>query len=317
MPRKEINRIMDKIKDKSVCIVLPTYNGGKYLAKQLDSILEQTWPNCSVYIRDDGSTDETVEIAQWYCRSNSSIHLIQDSIGNLGCPNSFYEIIKRVPEYDYYAFADQDDIWKTDKIERAVRAIENSGDKVPTVYFSSFSYVNEDGETIRESAPQDKYLSFHNTLFYTPGLGFTIVFNRLACRAFILEVDPGNEMHDRWLIRCASAFGKVLFDSVCTASHVRHSSAVTSGDNRYFDLLKTYFKDELFGDRSKDESKMLSHFSAVFYDELSFEQKHELDIFTNDDGIISRLRKVFFPKRLRPTLISDLLLRVLFLFNKA
>ena len=126
MPRKEINRIMDKIKDKSVCIVLPTYNGGKYLAKQLDSILEQTWPNCSVYIRDDGSTDETVEIAQWYCRSNSSIHLIQDSIGNLGCPNSFYEIIKRVPEYDYYAFADQDDIWKTDKIERAVRAIENS-----------------------------------------------------------------------------------------------------------------------------------------------------------------------------------------------
>lgn len=62
-------------------------------------------------------------------------------------------------------------------------------------------------------------------------------------------------MHDRWLIRCASAFGKVLFDSVCTASHVRHSSAVTSGDNRYFDLLKTYFKDELFGDRSKDESK--------------------------------------------------------------
>jgi hypothetical protein len=188
---------------------------------------------------------------------------------------------------------------------------------VPTVYFSSFSYVNEDGETIRESAPQDKYLSFHNTLFYTPGLGFTIVFNRLACRAFILEVDPGNEMHDRWLIRCASAFGKVLFDSVCTASHVRHSSAVTSGDNRYFDLLKSYFKDELFGDRSKDESKKLSHFSAVFYDELSFEQKHELDIFTNDDGIISRLRKAFFPKRLRPTLISDLLLRVLFLFNKA
>lgn len=289
MPRKEINRIMDKIKDKSVCIVLPTYNGGKYLAKQLDSILEQTWPNCSVYIRDDGSTDDTVEIAQWYCRSNSSIHLIQDSIGNLGCPNSFYEIIKRVPEYDYYAFADQDDIWKSDKIELAVRAIENSGDKVPTVYFSSFSYVNEDGETIRESAPQ----------------------------AFILEVDPGNEMHDRWLIRCASAFGKVLFDSVCTASHVRHSSAVTSGDNRYFDLLKTYFKDELFGDRSKDESQKLSHFSAVFYDELSSEQKHELDIFTNDDGIISRLRKAIFPKRLRPTLISDLLLRVLFLFNKA
>lgn len=85
---------MDKIKDKSVCIVLPTYNGGKYLAKQLDSILEQTRPNCSVYIRDDGSTDETVEIAQWYCRSNSSIHLIQDSIVILGAPNSFYEIIQ-------------------------------------------------------------------------------------------------------------------------------------------------------------------------------------------------------------------------------
>ena len=157
----------------------------------------------------------------------------------------------------------------------------------------------------------------HNTLFYTPGLGFTIVFNRLACREFILDVDPGNEMHDRWMIRCASAFGKILFDPVCTASHVRHSSAVTSGDNRYLDLLKTYFKDELFGDRSKDESQKLSHFSAVFYDALSSEHKHELDIFICDDGAVSRLKKVFFPKRLRPTLISDLLLRVLFLCNKA
>lgn len=62
MPRKEINRIMDKIKDKSVCIVLPTYNGGKYLAKQLDSILEQTRPNCSVYIRDDGSTVKLLKL---------------------------------------------------------------------------------------------------------------------------------------------------------------------------------------------------------------------------------------------------------------
>ena len=301
-----------------VGVLMSTYNGEKYIREQLDSIFEQEDVNVKLFVRDDGSADRTRNILKEYAVTYELMDLSDGE--RVGPGESFMRLLckaKEKIELQYFAFADQDDIWKTDKIERAVRAIENSGDKVPTVYFSSFSYVNEDGETIRESAPQDKYLSFHNTLFYTPGLGFTIVFNRLACRAFILEADPGNEMHDRWLIRCASAFGKVLFDSVCTASHVRHSSAVTSGDNRYFDLLKTYFKDELFGDRSKDESKKLSHFSAVFYDELSFEQKHELDIFTNDDGIISRLRKAFFPKRLRPTLISDLLLRVLFLFNKA
>ena len=207
---------MDKIKDKSVCIVLPTYNGGKYLAKQLDSILEQTWPNCSVYIRDDGSTDETVEIAQWYCRSNSSIHLIQDSIGNVGCPNSFYEIIKRVPEYDYYAFADQDDIWLKNKLSVAIKVIEQCEDKDAVLYSSNqFLYVNGINKGKRHEERQSVDLINHMTKNTIAGC--TFVLNR-DMATLITDAGKPNyrvikyRLHDAWIMLIAIACGRVIYD---------------------------------------------------------------------------------------------------------
>lgn len=303
--------------DAHVAIILPTYNGARYLGCQLDSILNQSWSNLDIYIRDDGSTDNTVSIIRDYASSHSQIHFIEDDLGNLGCPSSFYQIIRSSPASDFYAFADQDDVWNADKVERALRGLSELRRGAPAVYYSSFTYVDTNGRIIREAAPQEPDTPLLHTLFYTPGLGFTIVFNRVACEQFILDVDPGFEMHDRWLLRCASAFGSVICDPTSTAQHIRHDDAVTAGDNKHLDLVRYFLKEELLGTRSKKESEKLSHFYEVFQDRMTDSDRQILELFASKNDIISRLKKVFYPKSLRPTKAGDFVLRVLFLFGRA
>ena len=54
-----------------VNIILATYNGGRFLKEQLDSLINQTYDNISIYIRDDGSTDNTIDIINEYISNNS------------------------------------------------------------------------------------------------------------------------------------------------------------------------------------------------------------------------------------------------------
>ena len=129
----------------TVNILLATYNGSKHIRKQLDSLLAQTYPHITIYIRDDGSQDNTVEIVKKYIADNSStkkITLLDNDGVNLGCPASFYQILKECKTADYYAFCDQDDVWYPDKIKWAVEKLSKSPQKVkPLVYFSAYEYM--------------------------------------------------------------------------------------------------------------------------------------------------------------------------------
>lgn len=103
---------------EKVIVLLASYNGEKYLRDQLDSLINQTYKNIDVYIRDDNSTDKTMDIINEYCgKSINGINFIKvDSLGrNLGYPDCFWEILKNVPRAKYYCFCDQDDYWLPEK----------------------------------------------------------------------------------------------------------------------------------------------------------------------------------------------------------
>src|SRR5690554_3762938 len=100
-----------------IAIVLSTYNGEKYISEQLDSILNQTYQNFMLYIRDDGSKDSTISIIQKYQKTNpTKITFIQDDLGNLHVFDSFKQLLLH-SSGDYYVFCDQDDIWTTNKLK--------------------------------------------------------------------------------------------------------------------------------------------------------------------------------------------------------
>ena len=98
-----------------VAILLATYNGEKYLREQIDSILKQNGVDLTLYVRDDGSTDGTIDLLKEYVVNTKAVKL--DIGKNLGVGNSFMQLLYDCPnDFDFYAFSDQDDIWDENKL---------------------------------------------------------------------------------------------------------------------------------------------------------------------------------------------------------
>ena len=116
---------MNPDKNKA-CVILPTYNGAKFINETLVSINNQSYNNIEVFIRDDGSTDSTVEMIKSFIKDKDNFTLLESDNQNLGVPGSFYEILRRIPStYGYYFYADQDDYWEKQKIEYAIKLLND------------------------------------------------------------------------------------------------------------------------------------------------------------------------------------------------
>lgn len=103
----------------TVAVLMSTYNGENYIKQQLDSIFGQRDVKIKLVVRDDGSTDRTYEILN----KIEEIELIKGN--NVGCEASFHELLYHKIDADYYAFADQDDIWMEDKLSSAINNMNN------------------------------------------------------------------------------------------------------------------------------------------------------------------------------------------------
>jgi glycosyltransferase involved in cell wall biosynthesis len=123
----------------SLTIVLPTYNGARFLRQQLDSILAQSDPDFNLLVIDDGSTDDSVKIIDEYARLDGRISRLP-STGNEGQRRRIGELIDNVST-EYLAFADQDDIWEPDRNAKLLSAI---GDKA--LAFGRSRLIDADGQ---------------------------------------------------------------------------------------------------------------------------------------------------------------------------
>lgn len=102
-----------------IAILLSTYNGDKFLDCQIESIVNQTYQEWELYIRDDGSTDESIKIVNSWQRIDHRIHLMDDEIFHRGVTDSFMYMLENI-QASYYMFCDQDDYWFPDKIEQSM-----------------------------------------------------------------------------------------------------------------------------------------------------------------------------------------------------
>lgn len=107
-----------------VSIVVTTYNGGKYLAEQLDSIVRQTHQHLEIIISDDASTDNTMTIAQRYATADPRIVLMRHE-KNIGLHANLASALARASGM-YIAISDQDDIWRKDKIEKQLALLDGA-----------------------------------------------------------------------------------------------------------------------------------------------------------------------------------------------
>ena len=110
---------MEPMKEK-VLVLMSTYNGEQYLQQQIDSIITQKNVDVELLVRDDGSTDKTIDILKDYQQKGLLSYYAGE---NLKPQLSFLHLLRHAPECKYYAFADQDDVWLEDKLSSGIEAI--------------------------------------------------------------------------------------------------------------------------------------------------------------------------------------------------
>ncbi|WP_029503183.1 glycosyltransferase family 2 protein [Lachnoclostridium phytofermentans] len=210
---------------KKVIILLSTYNGEKYLEEQLESILKQDYRVTALFIRDDGSTDGTVDILEKYAKIDPRIAYYVGS--NIGASNSFFELIEQCKiNADYYAFSDQDDVWLSNKLSKALKILSQN-ENIPYLYCSEPNIVNEKLESIKPPFQYNNIkLDFRNALVENMCTGCTAVLNKKLFE--LLQVKRPNFaiMHDFWFYLVASCFGTVYRDNESYVLYRQHQNNV-------------------------------------------------------------------------------------------
>jgi glycosyltransferase involved in cell wall biosynthesis len=117
----------------NVAILLAAYNGGSYIAAQIRSLLDQSWPCWKLYIRDDGSDDDTLAIVSRFAKEfPDRILVFPPDRTRLGADGNFSYLLEHV-ESDYFMFCDQDDVWLPQKIEKSIQCMRDLESKHGTV----------------------------------------------------------------------------------------------------------------------------------------------------------------------------------------
>lgn len=226
---------------RKVAVLMSTYNGEKYLREQIDSILNQIDVDISLYIRDDGSSDGTIAILEEYRKKNNNFFFYVGP--NKRSCGSFLELLNREYQEDFFAFADQDDVWKHDKLISAISQIEVADDAclVPVMYHSNLDIVDENLLFYRLSHPKPlitkyKYQPFIENL----STGCTVVFNKKAYELARKYRVDSYSMHDAYMFTLCSVFGKVVYDFSSHIKYRQHSNNVVGTNLRYgvFSFLK-------------------------------------------------------------------------------
>ena len=199
---------------------MSTYNGEKYLKEQIESILSQSVP-VEIVVRDDGSTDSTQQILDEYSKKGK---LTWYSGNNLGPGKSFFSLVQGAPFADYYAFADQDDVWDYDKVEVAIGALANLSQDIPNLYCSSCRLVSADLRPLPVALKSRVIVpSLGEALVENISPGCTYIFNRKSLELFRMYKMDFISVHDWDLYRIVlSLAGNVIYDKQPHISYRQH-----------------------------------------------------------------------------------------------
>ena len=229
----------------SIQILLSTYNGEKYLEEQIESLRKQVGVDFSIFVRDDGSTDNTKSILEKYAKEGA---LIWYDGENIKPAHSFFDLMKNASEFDYYAFCDQDDVWANNKLFMAIEKLNKCEVKTPSMYFSRAQLVDERLNTIKsKNYPKDKF-TFGTALIRNNVTGCTMVFNKTLLE-LVNHYNPKYlSMHDHWIyVLCLALNGNIIYDANSYIKYRQHESNACGADNS----LINRFKKSGFSDKNK------------------------------------------------------------------
>lgn len=210
-----------------LAVLLGSYNGAFYLESLLDSVLSQAFSPI-IIARDDGSSDNTPQILASHA---NQLLLLNDRLGNVGILENF-NILAKATDAAYVAFADQDDIWESDKLavqmELMIRMEKQYGSEMPILIHSDLFVCDSRLRLVDSSLWRFQRLSpyvqnFSRLLVQNNVTGCTMLINK-ALKDLAFPVPQGAIMHDWWLALVASAVGKIGFVSRPLVRYRQHDT---------------------------------------------------------------------------------------------
>ena len=232
---------------KKVSVILTTFNGIKYIQKQLNSILLQTVLPDEIIICDDNSTDGTISFLRNYLNNGTIKLFVNDT--TLGIVNNFKKAANLAQKGNWLVFADQDDIWVPQKLFELVKEMQTlDGENTPALIFSDLSIIDKNDNLVScsfldKQKIKIKKINLQTLLYGNVVTGCTMIINRPMAEEFFLMED-GNYLHDEWLALIAYTFGKVKFLSEKLVLYRQHESNVTFSENyKAMGFLKKIKKD--------------------------------------------------------------------------
>ncbi len=217
----------------NVLILMGTFNGARYIREQIASIQAQTLSDWTLLVRDDGSSDNTVEIIEELARADDRIVLCRDDLGNLGVTANFGRLMQLARERTepWIAFADQDDVWLPEKLALSLAALPASAGAEPVLLHTDLQVVDAGLQLLHPSFLAYQHLRhvdaepLNTLLVHNFVTGCTMVMNR-ALLDVATPVPPEAVLHDRWLAACAATWGRLLFLPQATLKYRQHGGNV-------------------------------------------------------------------------------------------
>lgn len=231
-----------------IIIVIATYNGEKYLAQQLESIVSQTIPSAfklKLLFSDDGSSDKTVDIIEAARQKFSHIEMvIKKNPLRMGPAMNFYMAVSAAFDLgaDFISLSDQDDFWLPMKLTKALQVL--NGTLGPALYMGSASVVNENLQIISRIPGLGTKTSFPSLLLSNQRAGMTFVFNREAATLLFKHPEPATiVMHDWWfeLVLCLSE-AQIFEDDEQLVLYRQHETNAIGVYSSYLGKIKAGYK---------------------------------------------------------------------------
>lgn len=284
---------MLKTQKAKIDILMSVFNGSNFIREQIDSIIGQTSDNWQLIIRDDGSTDNTLEIISEYQeRYPGKIEALwdqqADKNANLGACQGFARILEKSTA-KYVMFSDQDDVWLPFKIEKTLEKMQELEaiyqESTPLMMHTDLMVVDQDLNVISDSfwklqhwAPKNRH-KLNRLLIQNATTGCTVMINQ-ALRRLATPIPSRAIMHDYWLSLVSAAFGKIAYVNEPTILYRQHGANDT-GAKKY--NISFIFKNAVHNSFVKESLSKKQRQAAVFYQRyqefLSERQKELLEDF--------------------------------------
>lgn len=224
-----------------IAIMMAVYNGQDYLEQQIISIIQQTYTNWRLFIRDDGSSDASLDIVKRIVNIDDRITLINESelVGGGSKENfaAIREYVKANYNFSYFMFSDQDDVWCPQKVEKTLCACKDAEAECdgPVLVHADLEVVDAELNTLGPSFVAYRALDvnrkdLNHLLVQNNVTGCTMLWNRKLDNLVEMN-DSRVAMHDWWMALVASLFGEIRFVDEPLVKYRQHGKNVVGATN--------------------------------------------------------------------------------------